>query len=540
MRLLAPARISRKTEASTSVDTQLEAVARYAQAYGHELIEVVPDLSVSGAVPIREREGIGPWLTPERLGDWDGVITYKLDRLFRSQRDYVDFYEDFCVAHGKVIISAGEGIDTSQEGGKFVADLLVSFAEMERGRMIKRRRDAQNTIRAALRFGGGMPLFGYEAYRDGPYWYLRPHPEHAPIVREVAGRVIKGESVSALAIELNRRGITTPRGKRWTQPTLWRQLRHQGLRGYVLHTPPVVKGRPRQPPEIVLGEDGMPLRREPILDDETWLKLQAALEGNSINRGGHRRNASPLLRVAFCDLCGRPLYPNRRMRRGHLERVYVCPGTSEILAGGKPLCKSRAVPAEWLEQLAADLFLSQVGDVEIFAPAVLPDDRSQELAEADEAIKRLEDLYLGGKTYQGQAGAERFGALMTRLETRRDQLAQAVAARASAPREEPTGRYYRDEWAQLDTQGRRQLMMKAKFTVKAARDTSGHLSFSHTIDEEIKERMTSPGFPRGSTGPPRHHRGPGSIRLLAAYLSAHRTMINGSALCAALTFTERA
>ena len=69
MRLLAPARISRRTDESTSVDTQLEAVDRYARAFGHELIPIVPDLSVSGARPIREREGIGPWLTEERLRD---------------------------------------------------------------------------------------------------------------------------------------------------------------------------------------------------------------------------------------------------------------------------------------------------------------------------------------------------------------------------------------------------------------------------------------------------------------------------------------
>ncbi len=31
----------------------------------------------------------------------------------------------------------------------------------------------------------------------------------------------------------------------------------------------------------------------------------------------------------------------------------------------------------------------------------------------------------------------------------------------------------------------------------------------------------------------------GDIPVLAAYLSAHRTMINGSALCAALAVTER-
>src|SRR5260221_11291312 len=79
-RFLAPRRISRKTDESTSVDTQLDAVSRYAQAYDLQLIPVVPDLDVSGARPIRERPGVGPWLAEERLGEGDGIITYRLDR----------------------------------------------------------------------------------------------------------------------------------------------------------------------------------------------------------------------------------------------------------------------------------------------------------------------------------------------------------------------------------------------------------------------------------------------------------------------------
>src|SRR5258708_20493909 len=82
-RFLAPRRISRKTDESTSVDTQLDAVSRYAQAYDLQLIPVVPDLDVSGARPIRERPGVGPWLAGERLGGWDGIIPDRLCRLFR-------------------------------------------------------------------------------------------------------------------------------------------------------------------------------------------------------------------------------------------------------------------------------------------------------------------------------------------------------------------------------------------------------------------------------------------------------------------------
>src|SRR5258708_11904854 len=57
--------------------------------------------------------GIGPWHSDDRLGDWDGIITYALDRLFRKQADYVLFYSDYWEAHGKIIISAGVSSDPS-------------------------------------------------------------------------------------------------------------------------------------------------------------------------------------------------------------------------------------------------------------------------------------------------------------------------------------------------------------------------------------------------------------------------------------------
>lgn len=65
----------------------------------------------------------------------------------------------------------------------------------------------------------------------------------------------------------------------------------------------------------------------------------------------------------------------------------------------------------------------------------------------------------------------------------------------SAPRWAPTGRFYRDECADLgeDLQGRRALMMKAGFKVKADRDRSGHRTFSYQIDEAIAEHLTSRG-----------------------------------------------
>ena len=154
MRLLAPRRISRSTKASTSTQGQEVDTGDWAGLHGHTIVVATEDLSVSGGVPIRERPEIGPWLTPEHLADWDGIAFSKIDRGFRDHYDFITFVHDFCEPHGKIVISTGEGIDTSTDMGKFMLGMLVQFAEWELTRMKKRRSEAAVRLRNDARWNG--------------------------------------------------------------------------------------------------------------------------------------------------------------------------------------------------------------------------------------------------------------------------------------------------------------------------------------------------------------------------------------------------
>lgn len=482
MRLLAPTRISRKTDASTSEDTQLVTMERFASAYGHELIPVVPDLSVSGAVPIRERPGIGPWLADDRLHEWDGVITPKLDRLFRDQADFVLFYRDFCEAHGKVIISAGEGIDTSTEVGKLVASILVMFAEMERGRMRVRRRDAAARIREALRWNGGRVHFGYEAYQDGAAWYLRPQAGDAATINYWADEVLTGRSCASMEVEMNRRGIKTNYGKKWRDGTILAILRSPALRGFVMHYPPRKKGQPVPRPVPVLGDDGMPLRREPVMDDEKWFRLQTVLDRNGTRKSGTRRRASKLLRVVFCALCDRPLYVNYYRRDSRAN--YACAGIRETVAGPGNKCPARTLPADWLESLAEDLFLAEAGSVEItMTIAVADDGQAAELAAVGTQIADLTR-----EKYVLRQVREDYDMLMDALTRRHAELSAAPRLRPE-PREVPTGQTFAQRWEELagDDDARRNLMIKAGFKIKVAKLPAGTVVL-HELDPDLARR----------------------------------------------------
>ena len=501
-RFLAPRRISRKTDESTSVDTQLDAVSRYAQAYDLQLIPVVPDLDVSGARPIRERPGVGPWLAEERLGEWDGIITYRLDRLFRSQADYVLFYQHYCEERGKVIISTAEGIDTSTEIGNWMALQLVGFAQMERGRMIARRRDAQTRLREAARYAGGKVLYPYEAYKEGPAWYRRPHPERAALVRYWANEVIRGRTCTSLTVETNRKGILTIQGKHWRDGVILRLLRNRGLLGEIWHWPPPRPGDKRPAPVQVLGPDGMPLRIEPIVDDQTWTALQAALDRNASAATASRRRTSPLLGVAYCVLCGTRLHTDRYQRGARQCYVYRCPRREESKAGPGRTCTALSIPGDWLQSLAEDVFLSQVGTAPIMTKITTPDDgHAAEAAQVGRQIANLtEERFVKGVVRddydQVMATLTRQHAELSAMPPEPPQVHWEVTWMTDPATGKRRKRTFADEWAVRDAEGRRQLMMQAGFRLNVARTGDG-MTVSHRIDDDLAQRagLAASGLP---------------------------------------------
>ena len=193
VRLIAARRLSRLTDATTSTETQAGGMETYASAHGHTIVHTTQDLDVSGAVPIRDRPDVGPWLTEEHLGDWDGLMGYKLDRLFRNHYDFVTFYHEVCERHGKVIISTGEGIDTSTRMGRFMAGMLVQFAEWELDRMSEHHADARRRLVFQAFWNGGVVPFGYMPVKAGDHFKLVP-PQNAETVREMAAWLISANS----------------------------------------------------------------------------------------------------------------------------------------------------------------------------------------------------------------------------------------------------------------------------------------------------------------------------------------------------------
>jgi DNA invertase Pin-like site-specific DNA recombinase len=153
MRLVAYIRVSRDDE---QPENQEFAVYRWAAERGHQIIEAVRDVGVSGALPPGERPG---WQkVTQLLESADGVVVYALDRIARSLWDLATVVREL-EARGKILLSVRE--EWLQSVDPKVRQLIISVlgwaAEMEREFIRERTREAIARLKAQGKAVGRPP-----------------------------------------------------------------------------------------------------------------------------------------------------------------------------------------------------------------------------------------------------------------------------------------------------------------------------------------------------------------------------------------------
>ena len=211
-----------------------------------------------------QRPGIQELLEDVRAGKLDAVVTYKIDRVSRSLKDFYEFWETL-KAHGVTFVSATQHFDTSDSTGMLMLNILLSFAQFER-ELTRERTMSKMAGRAekGLWNGGNVPL-GYDD--DKPTQTLTPNAAEVPTVRFFFERLIETRSPCTVANEANARGYRSKLRlvRRWDgaeQRIGGKRFDEEDVKAVVRN--PVYKG------VIRYGGKLYPARHEPIVDAETW------------------------------------------------------------------------------------------------------------------------------------------------------------------------------------------------------------------------------------------------------------------------------
>jgi site-specific DNA recombinase len=294
------------------------------------------DLSAYSGKPRKDYNRMAADITSGRLtavGAWHNDRLHRPD--LRELEDFIDLIEGNKTRVATV--KAGE-MDLATPTGRLVARQLGIIARFESEHKADRIRSKHIELAAAGKStGGGFRPYGYVRIYDRPE---QPHkivreevvPEEAEVIRECATRLLAGERLYTVVVDLNQRGITTSAGNTWSTSSLARILASARIAGLREHRPRARASTKRVRTGPVTAKGAWP----PIItvtQSEALRRLLTSADRKPRQEGFAGRTGRYLCGggVLFCGKCGKQM--TGHSRGAGKASLYVCDG-----APGRPGC----------------------------------------------------------------------------------------------------------------------------------------------------------------------------------------------------------
>jgi hypothetical protein len=210
----------------------------------------------------------------------------------------------------------------------------------------------------------GRRLFGYRKIYDPKSGQLigqEPDGVQSLIVEEVAARFLAGESLRAIANDLNARGVSTSKGVQWRGSNMHRMLTNPAYNAKRVHQGKVVaRGT-----------------WEPIIGDDDWARITAKITDPTRRTNRARTGANLLSGTARCGKCGGPMGATG-LRNG--ANSYVCRDCQRIVRD-----------LATLDAYVTAIVLERLNRSDVDLTDNPPEEAVEARGEVDELRGRLED-----------------------------------------------------------------------------------------------------------------------------------------------------
>jgi len=197
---------------NTSIAEQKDRIFHHCKAQGWELDQMFVDEGYSGSNT--DRPGYQTMieylkLNPEEI---HGVVVYKMDRAHRDQLNLLKFIKEELAEMEVDFVSVTESFDTSTAIGEVMLGILSTFAQFERRTINERTRGGRVATAKSNKYAGGRVPFGYKAENGR----IKIVEEQAKVVKSIFEDFIDGDSFYKIAKRLNKEGVSTKSGAKWT------------------------------------------------------------------------------------------------------------------------------------------------------------------------------------------------------------------------------------------------------------------------------------------------------------------------------------
>ena len=302
------ARFSTDLQNEKSAEDQIDLCTQFAARNDYTVTGIFQDRAKSGA-SIHGRADLKELLEQCAKGRFDIVIVEALDRLSRDMGDMASIHKHLQFANVR-LIGVHEG-----EANTLTVGLRGLVGQMQREDNVhKIRRGMSGLVRDGLSAGGKVYGYASDPINRG---HLIIVEKEATIVRRIFDEYSGGKSPKCICHDLNREGVSPPRGKRWSPSALngledrgagiLRNTIYVGQRSWnkvrMVKDPSTGRRVSRPNPSDKWQISQIPSLR--LVDDEVWERVQARLRANKRSRPETMRRPKRLLSgLLACGACG--------------------------------------------------------------------------------------------------------------------------------------------------------------------------------------------------------------------------------------------
>ena len=428
---------------------------------------------ISGAKA--DRPALGRALRDARLGRFDVLLVYRVDRFARSLKVLVQLLEELEAA-GVAFRSATEPIDTSSATGRMLVQLLGVFAEFERATIIDRVINGMERKAARGAWLGGRVPYGLVLDAEKR---LSVEPVEFPLIERVFDRYANDRlGTTTIATELNADGHRTRLGRPWGTKGVLDILRNRSYLG-----------------EVFFRDKWYSNGKEPFIDPIVFERAQDLLEERGEGYAERFANRHPeyvLAGLITCQQCKGRYVGACATGKRHRYRYYVCSTRQRYGTKG---CAGDRIRADELEGAVFDALVNLYNDPRLLLDAAEEAHRlnmadshrfDDELAglraglrKAETAIERYMGAFENGTVTEDMFG-ERVRHLGEQAAALRDREAKLLAQSAAADEPLPTPHDLRVLKQELEAAARHAQAPVRKALVQA---------FVHELKVETRERV---------------------------------------------------
>ena len=335
---------SDRQDVDLSVAAQLRALRDYAEKNGYVVAREYIDEAESGR--IADRPQFRRMLDEASLSDspFQEILVWKFSR-FTRKREHAVAFKSMLRKRGIRVTSITEHADDSPTG-KLMEAIIESVDEFYSENLAQ---EVLRGMREAASRGFWISTYSPYGYRKVPVQdgaKKRPKLELDPpadgVVRRIFQMALLGTSTLDITKTLNREGIASPQGSRWTKTTIHRILTNETYTGTLIWGS---RAKDNVPPVRV--EDAFPA----IVSRDEFERVSAILGSKAPAKIHPRRAASPYLLsgIVRCETCGKALTAHEA-KSGQFT-YYVC---HSLLKRGQGACDTPRLNSKRFERMIID------------------------------------------------------------------------------------------------------------------------------------------------------------------------------------------